>query len=242
MGDNLHLPDRVLQALNNNGDIEAVESDGVLTVKWRWKDAVQLGFTSITKETAEYRYAVVLDYEHKTFYGYDTDESTSAGLDRKGIISLRGRSFVGHEVKLHRELALSTDNGIRDWGYSTKRVHDAVRDVLEAEGWGYREPGVTWVSLGGSSRLTYCAIGAVFFLAGLLFLVPAVLEGAWPMGLFTALFALTGFWAVLAGTGRRVVPVFSVRICIILTLGITVGAFVLAFLVAGALMLFSGSC
>lgn len=140
--------ERVLQSVLdelNSKDLPFVaeKDDDKLLVRWRWKDADQFGFTSVTREIQEFCYIVEVHDDH-TFSGRDKESGTSVKIGAGGKISFEKSGFSGKEVRLHKEIAIGQNRkeegiGIKSWGFSSKELHTAVKEILEKHGYAMKK-------------------------------------------------------------------------------------------------------
>lgn len=213
-----------VSALNAPSYPFSVSSDDeCLIIMWRWKDALLFGSNGVSKEISDFRYVVILR-EDGSFYGYDTDEESLIRGSARGYVNVQGKSFIGQEMRIHKELAFGKNTGqskvgIQTWNFSTKQIHDPVRRFFESNGWKYREQAVFWVPVSGSSKMIYLVIGILFTLIGSAGAVRFCLDGMGMISLFPVLFALLGIWAFMASVGIIKLPVFSKRFGLALVVG-----------------------
>ncbi len=225
---------KAAQALNTEENPFTAEVvNGRLVVSWRWKDAVTFGFGTVTKDVQDFRYVVVLGENH-TFYGYDSRDSLIMDADIRGSAGVQMSSFTGHEVRLRKEIAIGKNKGeknagIREWNFSTKRIHEPVRQFFEENGWRYKEPSVTWVET--SNKKLYKCLGLLFGSIGLILSLVFFLEGVIPMLCMGAVFLLAAVWTFLVGLGKAKLPVFSMKAILIFMAAFFAGVYGLIFLV-----------
>lgn len=227
--------DKVIRTLNNGTyPFNAVRDGDSIIVKWEWKDATQFGIGTVSREVSAFRYVVMVN-DDNTFYGYDTDESRIASLGVSGANCPQDRSFIGHEIRFHRETAVGrnageNNTGVRTWEFSTTKVHNVVKEVFENNGWKYKEPAVTWITLHGSHKSTYKMLGILFLVVGILGTILFVSLNLLPANIVTMPITLIGLWAVLVGTGKKKFPVLSMKTTVILTLSGFFGSWILVLL------------
>lgn len=189
-----------------------VERDGDrLVFALNWKDARIAGLKSISKETGDFVYVVELDGEKGTFYGYDIDEETYRRMGADGKFRMSGSSFVGHEIRFHKEAGLDMKDGMKAWEFSTEDIHVPVKEFFTGQGWKYKEPDLRMVSLTGTSALVYKGISTLFMIIGIAGSALFLSIGLWPALFLTGIFVLLGIWALGVGFGKAWMPVMSVK-------------------------------
>lgn len=197
--------------------------DESLIISFRWKDAISFETGVTMKEMQSFRYVVILN-DDGTFYGYDTDDMTLAKTGINGRAFLRTSSFIGHEIRFSKEIAIGKNRnenniGIRQWKLSVKKLHDDVCKIFETHGWEYQEPSVAWVYVKGSNKLVYKMLSLIFFSVMILTSLLFFLVSITPMLIFMILFGILGIWSLLAGFGKVRLPVFSVKAAIKIIIG-----------------------
>lgn len=214
--------------------------DGRLVLKWRWKDGVFVGPGGISKEVSEFRYVVEVK-DDGTFYGYDADAESVMALKKGGKLSVSGRSFIGHEVRIHKEIAVGKQAdsaaGMQEMSFRTTDIHQPVRAFFEQMGYRYKEPNVTWIKMPDGHRSTYFGIGGLFSFIGIGGVILFLSLGLPVVALLPGLFLCIGIWSFLVAARRIPFPVFSTRFVLILT-GLTFAvSFLAAFLALIAMYL-----
>lgn len=206
-----------------------------LVIGWRWKDAEIFQMGAATREVKEYRYVVTLKDDY-TFSGYDTDSHTIAKAGVTGHVVFQSSSFVGHEFSFCKEMGIGKNNGKNDaginkWSFSTKMVHDTIRKLFEKQGLEYEEPSVTWITAKGILKLNLMIIGSIFLCVFAITSLVFILKSVAAMLLFMSIFGMIGLWLLLAGIGVAKIPVFSVKMCLVITFGGIALSFAVVFLV-----------
>lgn len=216
------------------------ETDGErLFFKRDWKDGVLLGNGTVSKETASFRYIVELS-DKGTWHGYDMDLESMLKGDMRGKVHVSGSAFVGHEIRMRKEIAVDAGNGLSDFGFNTEEIHRPVKEFMTNMGWQYKEPGVRMTALEGSGLATYKGIGALFTLLGLAGTAMFVFLEVWPALILTGLFLALGIWALGVGFGKAWMPVFSVKATIAIVAGTFIVGYGLIFLVLVIVLLLNG--
>ena len=119
--------DDVVRVINSGSyPFIAFIHDESLIISFRWKDAISFAAGATMKDIQSFRYVVILN-DDGTFYGYDTDDRTLAKTGINGWAFLRPSSFIGHEIRFSKEIAIGKNRnenniGIRQWKLSVKKA------------------------------------------------------------------------------------------------------------------------
>ncbi len=121
-----------------------IKNDDTVEVMWRWKDAVSLGWGSVTDEVRDFRYFVTFlpNSKYRT-----SSKSGSISVDVSGgKVSIGKSSFSGQQLGAHKEIDLLSFNkkdgnvGVNSFDFNTKRISEPVKEIME--NMGYKKKGL----------------------------------------------------------------------------------------------------
>lgn len=234
MSDRQELLQLAVNTLNRDEYPFSVTSDGEqLIAAWKWKDAALWGKGTVSKEVSRFRYVVKLR-EDGTFYDFDADEEDVFMAAGSGHINARSRAFTGQKMRFHREIAFGKNAGesragLHTYDFSTKQIHEPIRQFLECNGWKYREQKAFGVQASGRTKVTYLLTGLFFTLLGVAGVIDFMENEAGGIVWLPGIFVILGIWSFLTGAGVIKIPVFSKRFGIAMVFGCIFMSIVAAF-------------